>query len=106
MQGTRPGVGSGETLSFSAVLRAAAQDESARRTERTRRRLLASLAEQLAAGAERSDLTVAAVTAGAGLAHGTFYRYFPDIRAATESLIEEFSAFLRDRLAGARQGDP
>lgn len=94
-----------ETFDFTEVLRAAAEDGNLRKTERTQARLLAGLARDLMAGVERSDLTVATVTANAGLAHGTFYRYFPDIRAATENLIDAFSVFVRDRLAGAREGE-
>jgi AcrR family transcriptional regulator len=95
----------GETFDFSAVLRAAGEDNNLRKTERTKARLLAGLAEDLIAGVERSDLTVATATSNAGLAHGTFYRYFADIRAGTESLIEAFSVFVRDRLAAAREGE-
>lgn len=105
MQLPEPGSRRGEELDFSKVLAAAAEDEAARKTERTRTRLLAGLAGQIAAGVTRSDLKVATVTAHAGLAHGTFYRYFTDIDAATETLVADFSFFVRDRLAGARDGE-
>ncbi|SMF57123.1 hypothetical protein SAMN06265365_10466 [Tistlia consotensis] len=100
---SRPAAGP-DDLAYAAVLRAAAGDATLRKTERTRARLLASLAGQLMDGVERGELRVAGVTAGAGLAHGTFYRYFPDIRAATEALVEEFAGFVRTGLAGARDG--
>jgi len=92
-------------LRFSAVLQARARDAK-RKTERTRNRLLASLAEQLTSGIDRRDLKVAAVTAAADLAHGTFYRYFDDIRTATDALIEDFARFLRATLSSRRDGDP
>lgn len=90
---------------FGSVLLAAAADPAVRKVERTRLRLLAGLARQFHAGVERGDLKVSAVTAAAGLAHGTFYRYFADIRAATEALIEAFAIHVRDELAGARDGE-
>jgi len=92
-------------LDFAASLLAAADKAGLRKVERTRLRLLASIAGELMAGAERTDLKVADVTAKAGLAHGTFYRYFADMRAATEALIEHFSAFVQERIAGARDGE-
>lgn len=101
---SRPGLSPAEALSYAQVLRAEAENGALRKTERTRARLLASLADQLMAGVERGDLTVAETTGGAGLAHGTFYRYFADIRSATEALVEEFALFVRARLAGAREG--
>ncbi|GAB4363229.1 MAG: hypothetical protein Kow0026_27630 [Oricola sp.] len=96
---------SGDSLCFSGVLRERAEAAKLK-AERTRYRLLAAIAEELCAGVGRSGLKVAAVTARAGVAHGTFYRYFADIGAATETLIEAFSAFLRERLSSARAGPP
>lgn len=95
----------GTDLRFSVVLTNRAR-EAERKTERTRNRLLASLAEHLTAGIDRRDLKVAAVTAAADLAHGTFYRYFDDIRAATDALIEDFAQFLRATLSLERDGAP
>lgn len=103
-RGQRPAAGAA-TTAFAAVLRQQAEDEALRKTERTRARLLASLAELLIEGAERGELTVAGVTARAGLAHGTFYRYFGDLRDATETLIGAFADFLAERLAAAREGE-
>lgn len=95
----------GQTLSFASVLLSASRDGGLRKTERTRLRLMASIAEQLASGVDRNDLKVANIAASAGLAHGTLYRYFTDIRDATEALIKAFSEFLRDQLADAREGE-
>lgn len=95
----------GSDLRFSAVLMARAR-EAERKTERTRNRLLASLADHLADGIDRRELKVAAVTAAADLAHGTFYRYFDDIRAATDALIEDFALYLRATLSTQRGGEP
>jgi AcrR family transcriptional regulator len=91
-------------LSFAQRLFEAADAPDLRKSERTRLRLLATIARQLAAGAEQADLRVADVAAAAGLAHGTFYRYFPDLRSALETLMRDFAAFLHDQLAGAREG--
>lgn len=95
----------GTDLRFSSVLMGRARDAE-RKTERTRNRLLASLADHLTDGIDRRDLKVAAVTAAADLAHGTFYRYFDDIRAATDALIEDFARFLRATLSLQRDGAP
>jgi AcrR family transcriptional regulator len=92
-------------LCFSAVLMARTQ-EAKRKTERTRNRLLASLADHLADGVDRRELKVASVTAKAEVAHGTFYRYFDDIRAATDALIEDFALYLRATLSTQRGGEP
>lgn len=104
-QDLNPALESADSLSFSGVLRERA-DAAGTKTGRTRNRLLAALAEELSEGVERSELKVSAVTARAGVAHGTFYRYFEDIRTGTEALIEAFSAFLRERLSSARSGAP
>ncbi len=93
-----------DPLVFAATLLAAARDGAARKTDRTRARLLAAVARELGSGLARHDLKVAEVTRSAGLAHGTFYRYFPDMPAAVAALIEEFSAFVEAQLAAARAG--
>ena len=89
---------------FAETLLVAAAAPDLRKVERTRLRLLASVARLLADGAEPSELTVADIVAAADLAHGTFYRYFPDVRAAIEAMIADFARFLRDELANAREG--
>ena len=93
------------TLDFATALLARAETAGLRKIERTRLRLLASIATALMSGVERTDLKVADVTKGAGLAHGTFYRYFTDMRLATDTLIEEFSCFVQERIASAREGE-
>lgn len=93
-----------DPLIFATTLLAAARDGATRKTDRTRARLLAALARELGSGLTRHDLKVAEVTRTAGLAHGTFYRYFPDMPAAVETLIEEFSQFVQAHLAAARTG--
>lgn len=95
----------GEAGGYAAVLLAAAGEEGLRKTERTRSRLLAAVAAALNAGTPRSALKVADITRAAGLAHGTFYRYFDDMAGATEALVESFAGHVRERLAGARQGE-
>lgn len=94
-----------EAGGYPAALLAAAGAEGLRKTERTRLRLLAAIAAALNAGTPRGALRVADVTRAAGVAHGTFYRYFEDLPAATEALVEAFAGHVRERLAGARQGE-
>lgn len=94
-----------EALDFATVLLEGAEAADLRKVDRTRLRLLASIARDLASGTDRHDLKVAEVTNNAGLAHGTFYRYFTDIEAATHALIEDFSVFVHEKLAGARRGE-
>ncbi len=95
----------GHPLDFATALLARAETAGLRKIERTRLHLLASIATALMSGVERTDLKVADVTRGAGLAHGTFYRYFTDMRMATDALIEAFSNFVQERIAGARDGE-
>lgn len=94
-----------EAGGYAAVLLAAAGEDALRKTERTRLKLLAAIAAALNTGTPRGALKVADVTRAAGLAHGTFYRYFDDLPAATEALVENFAGHVRERLAGARQGE-
>jgi AcrR family transcriptional regulator len=95
---------SGAELRFAQVLLKRASAPDLRKTERTRLRLLASIAGQLSDGWEHADLRVADVAAAAELAHGTFYRYFPDLRSAVEALVTDFAAFLHDQLMRTRGG--
>lgn len=90
---------------FYAALLAAAKNAE-RKTERTRLRLLASMAKQISGGQDRRDLKVASVTSATNLAHGTFYRYFADMQAATDTLVEEFAQFVRLKLSSVRSGKP
>lgn len=98
-------MGQADGAGYPAVLLAAAREEGLRKTERTRLRLLAAIAAALNGGTPRAALRVADVTRAAGVAHGTFYRYFEDLPAATEALVEAFADHVRERLAGARQGE-
>ena len=91
-------------LSFMQALLKAAAAPGIRKIQRTRLRLLASIAKQLSDGAEQEDLRVADVVAAADLAHGTFYRYFPELRSAIEALVGDFAIFLYQELANSRGG--
>lgn len=93
------------SIRFTEALEASAR-AGRQKTDRTRFRLLASMARQVMSGVDRRDLKVANVALDAGLAHGTFYRYFSDIRNAMDVLIEEFAQFVRKQLSGAREGEP
>jgi AcrR family transcriptional regulator len=94
-----------DNLDFAAALLAEATAADLRKVDRTRLRLLASIARALKGGANRHDLKVAEVTREASLAHGTFYRYFTDIEQAMSALIEDFSVFVHEKIAGARRGE-
>jgi AcrR family transcriptional regulator len=94
------------SLSFAAVLEGAAARTALRKVERTRLRLLAAVARLLDAGREESDLRVSDIVGVAGIAHGTFYRYFADRRAAVEALIGDFARFQRDCLGSVSGGAP
>ncbi|MCK6453837.1 MAG: TetR family transcriptional regulator [Alphaproteobacteria bacterium] len=93
-------------LDFAAVLLRAAGRPSQRKSERTRFRLLAAAAACLARGQEPGQVRVADIAAAAGVAHGTFYRYFGDRGEAMEILVNEFARFLRERLGAVQQGAP
>jgi AcrR family transcriptional regulator len=58
-----------------------------RKSAGTRERLLAAL-ETLLEGQAYSSITAGAIARAAGVAHGTFYRYFPDKGAALHAAIE------------------
>lgn len=93
-------------LDFAAALERAAAETDRAKTDRTLLRLMAALAAELTEQAGTSGLKVSSVTARAGLAHGTFYRYFADMGTAVEALIAAFAAHVRDTLAAARAGEP
>jgi len=103
--GTVEAVSEEDGAGYAGVLLAAAREQGLRKTERTRLGLLAAIAEALNAGTPRGALKVADVTRAAGVAHGTFYRYFDDMPGATEALVEAFAGHVRERLSGARQGE-
>jgi AcrR family transcriptional regulator len=92
--------------SFETALLRAAEAPGLRKSERTRLRLLAAIASRLAAGDDPAALRVSDIADAAGLAHGTFYRYFTDRQEALEQLIADFTRFQRERLAAIRDGAP
>jgi len=91
---------------FADVLSRMAERPSLRKTERTRLRLLAAVASRLEAGDAPGALRVADIAAAAGLAHGTFYRYFTDRAAAVEAAVAAFARFQRERLGAVQEGAP
>ncbi|WP_439577082.1 TetR/AcrR family transcriptional regulator [Elioraea sp.] len=66
------------------------------KTVRTRLRLMAAIATLLEEGGFH-DLRVADCAARAELAHGTFYRYWPDRSAAAQDVLGDFMATVRSR---------
>lgn len=73
---------------------AAAEGEP--KTARTRLRLMAAIAALLEESGFH-DLRVADCAARADLAHGTFYRYWPDREAAAQDVLAGFMATVRAR---------
>jgi AcrR family transcriptional regulator len=73
-----------------------AAPSGAPKTVRTRLRLMAAIAALLEEGGFH-ELRVADCAARAGLAHGTFYRYWPDREAAAQAVLADFMAGVRAR---------
>lgn len=73
--------------------------------ERTRRDLMIAGAELL----DRQPLdalTVAAVCARTGVAHGTFYIHFPNRKALAGAVLQGFVDYLQDVMRAAAKGAP
>ena len=90
--------------SYGVALAASAEAPSLLKTARTRLRILASLAACTNRAEEPGGVRVTDIMRDAGLAHGTFYRYFTDQEAALEELMDGFLLFLAERQAEARMG--
>jgi AcrR family transcriptional regulator len=90
--------------SYAASLTVAAEAAGLPKTARTRLRVLAALAGQLNLVEDPAAIRVSDVMLKAGLAHGTFYRYFADQDAALEDLSDGFLSFLNERQAQTKQG--
>ena len=90
--------------SYAASLTVAAEAAGLPKTARTRLRVLAALAGQLNLVEDPAAIRVSDVMVKAGLAHGTFYRYFADQDAALEDLSDGFLSFLNERQAQTKQG--
>jgi len=69
---------------------------AAPKAQRTRLRLMAAIAALLEDSGFH-DLRVADCAARAGLAHGTFYRYWPDRGAAAQDVLSDFMATITAR---------
>lgn len=70
------------------------------RGERTRRRLL-DAAEAVFAGQGYHEASIVKITEAAGVAQGTFYRYFPGKQAIFEELVEDLNRRVRHAMADA-----
>jgi TetR/AcrR family transcriptional regulator, ethionamide resistance regulator len=77
---------------------------TARKSDRTRARLQAAACELLEDGLP-PDLRVDHLCDCAGTSHGTFYVYFPDIRALLTETLAAFVDFLEAALRDAGQGE-
>ena len=79
--------------------------KTAAKAERTRARIQAAICALLD-DMSPTDLKVADIARAAGSAHGTFYTYFPDIRAALAETLTGFVGFLQAQMrAAARAGE-
>jgi AcrR family transcriptional regulator len=105
-RGARPAGAPQDSASYARTLSQAAQAQELRKTERTRLRLLAAAADCLERGLEHTQLRVSDVAHGAGIALGTFYRYFEDRPMIVQALMGEFTGFLSERLSSVRGGPP
>lgn len=90
-------------LRFADALLATAS--GARKADRTRARLQSAVCDLLD-DAVPADLRVDHVCARAGTSHGTFYVYFPDIRALLAGTLAAFVDFLEARLREAGRDAP
>lgn len=88
-------------LDFSTALTAMAA--ASRKAERTRARIQAAACGLLRDGAP-TDLTVAAICSEAGIAHGTFYIYFKDIRHLLGETLARFVDFVLGVMRQAARG--
>lgn len=77
-----------------------AQASAARKAERTQARLQAA-ACRLLDERTANELKVAEICAEAGLAHGTFYIYFRDVRHLMAGTLTAFVAFMQASMRGA-----
>lgn len=73
---------------------------SAPKADRTRARLQAAICVLLD-DRPPTELKVADIARAAATAHGTFYTYFPDIRAALAQTLTGFVTFLQSRMRDA-----
>jgi AcrR family transcriptional regulator len=82
-----------------------ARAASAPKAARTRLRLMAAIAALLDAEGFHT-LRVADCTTRAGLAHGTFYRYWPDLKLAAREVLEDFMRTVSARRPPPARGSP
>ena len=92
-----------QPLRFADALLATAS--GARKAERTRARLQSAVCDLLD-DAVPADLRVDQVCARAGTSHGTFYVYFPDLRALLTETLAAFVDFLETSLRAAGRDAP
>ena len=85
----------------------ACDEETLRKAERTRLRLLLAGADLLMEQ-DFDALIVSAICRRAGVAHGTFYLYYSDRNALAGDLLGRFVGFLQSRMreAARQDGDP
>lgn len=83
--------------------RAADGSELLAKGKRTQRRLLEA-AEQVFAELGYHDASVVKITEAAGVAHGTFYRYFPSKQAIFDELVDDLNRRVRRAMSEAAAG--
>lgn len=93
----------GETRTFAAVL--VRQAEGARKGVRTRSRIAAAACQALD-GQSLGDVTVGGICQMAGVAHGTFYIYFPDRDGLISDVLAQFVDFVQTAMHRAARQSP
>ncbi len=97
-------VGARGPFSYREVLaQRLAEAELQPKTARTRLRLMAGVVAVLEEDGVH-ELRVASCAARAGVAHGTFYNYWPDGSAAAQAVLSDFMATVTARRPGAAAG--
>jgi len=93
-----------DAASLDFGLRLIAESAAQRKSVRTRAQICRAGCELLA---QRSlaALTVHDICARTGIAHGTFYIYFPDRQVFVAELLSQFVAFVQDMLRTASRQD-
>lgn len=76
-----------------------------RKSDRTRASLLAATCALLS-GTSPDALRVSDICARAGVAHGTFYSYFPDVRTLLDVLLQAFVAHVQQAMELAGKSHP
>ena len=93
-----------ETCSYSSFLHEQLQQEGLRKGMRTELRIRRAACELLETSS-LDALKVQDICAHLNIAQGTIYQYFPDRDTLLEKLLQDFAAFLHEKMAAATHGN-